>query len=165
MDFGYIRGKPLPNPLIFRFCDQLSVTLLKHLGVNARRPVLVAVVLYLVDEEQGQHLDVQVAVAQFLVQMRLDGTTDLRALDDALVHVADGLTQRDLLGVAELDMLISRRAVDSRDGVAIIQFPLAGQEEQVRSRLDRYALAADHAGFAFNIHFYLCAEALFVGYG
>ena len=61
--------------------------------------------------------------------MGFDGAPDLRFLDDVLVYVANGLAQLDLLGVAELDMLKVGGAVNSGDGVAFVQFPLAGQQE------------------------------------
>ena len=87
------------------FRHQLLVALLKHGGIGAGGAVLMAVLVHLVDKEQGQYLDALLQIPQLLVQVGFDGAPDLRLLDDVLVHVANGLAQLDLLGVAELDML------------------------------------------------------------
>ena len=129
MYLAHICGESLPEDGVFRLCYKLLVAFLKHGGIDAGGAILVAVLVYLVDEEQGQHLDALLQIPQFFVQVGFDGAPDLRFLDDVLVYVANGLAQLDLLGVAELDMLKVGGAVNSGDGVAFVQFPLAGQQE------------------------------------
>ena len=88
-----------------------------------------AVLVHLIDEEQGQYLDPLVQIPQLFVKVGFDGAPDLRLLDDVLVHVSNGLAQLDLLGIAKLDMFKIGSAVNSGNGVAFVQFPPAGQQE------------------------------------
>ena len=121
-----------------------------------------AVLVHLVDEEQGQHLDAPAHVAQLFIQMGLDGAADLGLFHHILVDVPDGLAQRHLLGVAELDVLIARGAVDAGHGVALIQLPPAGQQKQVIPRLYRHRFPGHSAGFALYVHLHFGPEALLV---
>ena len=162
MQLGHVGGKPLPDGGILLFGDQLPVTVLEHFGVDSRRAVLVAVFVHLVDEEQGQHLDAPPHIAQFLVQMGLNRSADLGLFHHVLVNVPDGLAQRHLLGVAELNVLITGGAVDACHSVALVQLPPAGQQEQIVPRFQRHRFPGHGAGFAFHVHLHLGPEALLV---
>ena len=129
MYLAHICGESLSEERILGLCDQLLIALLKHSGVDAGCAVLVAVLVHLIDEEQGQYLDPLVQIPQLFVKVGFDGAPDLRLLDDVLVHVSNGLAQLDLLGIAKLDMFKIGSAVNSGNGVAFVQFPPAGQQE------------------------------------
>ena len=165
MYLAHICGESLSEERILGLCDQLLIALLKHGGVDAGCAVLMAVLVHLVNEEQGQHLDTLVQIPQLLVQVGFDGAPDLRLLDDVLVHIANGLAQLDLLGVAELDMLKVWGAVDPGHGVAFIEISLAGQQEQIVSRLDGHGLSGHGSGLALHIQFHLGPKAFVVADG
>ena len=123
-----------------------------------------AVLVHLVDEEQGQHLDAPAHVAQLFIQMGLDGAANLGPFHHVLVDVPDGLAQRHLLGIAELHVLIARGAVDASHSIALVQLPPAGQEKQVVPRLQRHRFPGNNAGFALYVHLHFGPEALLVGH-
>ena len=129
MYLAHTCGESLSEDGILGFRHQLLVAFLKHGGVDAGCAILVAVLVHLVDEEQGQDLDTLVQIPQLFVQMGFDGASNLRFLDDVLVHISNGLAQLDLLGIPKLDMLKIGGTVDSGDSVAFVQFPPSGQQE------------------------------------
>ena len=165
MYLTHIRGESLLKDGILGFRYQLLIALLKHGGIDTGCAVLMAVLVHLVDEEQGQHLDALVQIPQLFVQVGFDGAPDLRLLDDVLVYIANGLAQLDLLGVAELDMLKVGGTVDSGDGVALVQVPLPGQQKQIVSRLDGNGLAGHGSGLTLHIQFHSGLKALVVADG
>ena len=165
MYLTHIRGESLLKDGILGFCHKLLVAFLKHGGIDTGCAVLMAVLVHLVNEEQGQHLNTLVQIPQFLIQVGFDGAPDLRFLDDILVHIANGLAQLDLLGIPELDMLKVGGTVDSGDGVAFIQFPLTGEQEQIVSRLDGHGLSGHGSGLSLYIQLHPSLKSFVVADG
>ena len=122
-----------------------------------------AVLVYLVDEKEGEDLDSLFSVAQLLVQVSLDGAADLRFLQNVFIHRTNRPAQGYLRRVSELDVFVSRRTVDSIDRVAFVQLSLTGEKEQVISRLEGDGFPFHNAGFLFDIHLNFGAEPFFVG--
>ena len=63
MNSGSIRRKMLPQRRILGNRYQFSVQFLKHLRIDSLAAILGAVLLHLVDEKQGQHLDALFRIA------------------------------------------------------------------------------------------------------
>lgn len=82
--------------------------------------------------------------------MRFNRAADLRAFDDVFIHIANGLAQSHFFGVAKLNVLKVRRAVNSVNGIALVQLPFAGEQKQIISRFDGQRLSGNRAVLAFT---------------
>ena len=93
MDALRVDGEAFPQGSVLWQAHQFGIEFFKHLRVNALAALWVAVFLYLVDKEQGQHFDPLFGVSQFLIQMRLNRPAYLHTLDKVFVNVAYGVSQ------------------------------------------------------------------------
>ena len=93
MDALCVDGEAFPQGSVLWQAHQFGIEFFKHLRVNTLAALRVAVFLYFVDEEQGQHFDTLFCVAQFLIQMRLNRPAYLHTLDKFFVNVAYGVFQ------------------------------------------------------------------------
>lgn len=91
-----------------------GVLFLEHLGVQAsvNLRLVDAVAVDTVDEEEREHLHAARPQLKLTGQVVLDGTADLRTLNDLLIDVAQRFTQFENFAVLELYELISLGGAD-----------------------------------------------------
>ena len=99
-----------------------GVLLLKYLGVQAAVDLglVDAVAVDAVDEEEREHLHAARPQLELAGKVVLDGATDLRALDDFLVDVAQRLAQLEHFAVLELYKLVALDGADVVDDPAAL---------------------------------------------